>query len=253
MSRDLDRYADDYTRDYGFERWQVEYRRRAVLQHTAQHHSGCVLEVGCGLEPLFVAAPTARRWHVVEPSAVFAAAAREHARVRPEVEVIEGYLETSLETLAEAGAREPFSLIVVSGVLQEVADPAPFLGAIRALCTADTIVHVNVPNALSLHRTTAVAMGLLTDVHQQSARGQTLQQRVVYDADSLRHEMERAGFRVVAGGGILLKPFEHSRMLAAMEAGLLTTAHLDAYAALGEQLPALASEIWVHVQASELG
>jgi hypothetical protein len=94
-------------------------------------------------------------------------------------------------------------------------------------------------------------MGLLADVHQQSARGATLQQRVVYDAASLRHEVERAGFRVVDSGGILLKPFEHTRMLAAMEAGILTTAHLDAYAALGEQLPALASEIWVHLQTAD--
>jgi 2-polyprenyl-3-methyl-5-hydroxy-6-metoxy-1,4-benzoquinol methylase len=251
VSRDLDRYADDYARDYGFERWQVEYRRRAVLQHTAAQRSGCVLEVGCGLEPLFVAVPTTRRWHVVEPSAAFAASAREHARMRPEVEVIDGFLETSLESLVEARGREPFSLIVVSGVLQEVPDPTPFLGAIRALCTAETIVHINVPNAQSLHRTTAVAMGLLADVHQQSARGATLQQRVVYDAASLRHEVERAGFRVVDSGGILLKPFEHTRMLAAMDAGILTTAHLDAYAALGEQYPALASEIWVHLQTAD--
>lgn len=250
MSRDLDRYADDYARDYGFERWQVEYRRRAVLHHTAAAQGGCVLEVGCGLEPLFIAAPAARRWHVVEPSAAFAASAREHARVRPEVEVIDGFLETALETLMEVCAREPFSLIVVSGVLQEVPDPAPFLGAIRALCTAETIVHVNVPNAGSLHRTTAVAMGLLADVHQQSARGATLQQRVVYDAASLRHEVERAGFRIVGSGGILLKPFEHTRMLAAMESGILTTTHLDAYATLGEQYPALASEIWVNLQSA---
>ncbi len=251
MSRDLDRYADDYARDYGFERWQVEYRRRAVLQHPAAGQRGCVRDGGCGLEPLFVAAPAARRWHVVEPSAAFAASAREHARMRPEVEVIEGFLETSLETLVEVRARASFSLIVVSGVLQEVPDPAAFLGAIRVLCTPETIVHVNVPNAQSLHRTTAVAMGLLADVHQQSARGATLQQRVVYDADSLQHDVRRAGFRVVASGGILLKPFEHARMLAAMEAGILTTAHLDAYAALGEQYPALASEIWVHLQTSE--
>jgi 2-polyprenyl-3-methyl-5-hydroxy-6-metoxy-1,4-benzoquinol methylase len=250
VSRDLDRYADDYARDYGFERWQVEYRRRAVLQHTAAAQRGCVLEVGCGLEPLFVAAPAARRWHVVEPSAAFAASARERARMHPEVEVLDGFLETSLETLLEVRAREPFSLIVVSGVLQEVPDPAPFLGAIRALCTPETIVHVNVPNARSLHRTTAVAMGLLADVHQQSARGATLQQRVVYDAESLQREVERAGFRVVARGGILLKPFEHSRMLAAMEAGILTTAHLDAYAALGAQHPTLASEIWVNLQSA---
>lgn len=248
MSRDLDRYAADYTRDYGFERWQVEYRRRVVLTETAGMRSGSVLEVGCGLEPLFCAEPDSHRWLVVEPSTAFVAAAQVRAQNRQDVQIIEGFLESSLDAIVAANNNEAFSLIIVSGLLQEVNDPQLFLAAVRTLCSDETVVHVNVPNAHSLHRRTAVAMGLLSHANEQSHRAAVLQQRTVYDVDSLYREVVDAGFRVVGSGGILLKPFEHHRMLSAMETGILTEAHLDAYAVLGAQHPDLASEIWVHLQ-----
>lgn len=250
--RDLHRYADDYVRDYGFERWQVAFRREAVLRHTAHLPRTHVLEVGCGLEPLFDAMPARDGWCVVEPSAPFARVARQRAADRSadgaSVTVIEGLLETSVDALMDLSRTRPFDLIVVSGVLQEVADPQAFLDAIRRVCTPETVVHLNVPNARSLHRLTAVAMGLLTDARQPSPRAAMLQQRTVYDRESLLDELRGAGFSPEADGGILLKPFDHARMVVALEHGVLAEEHLRAYASLADVLPDLASELWVNAR-----
>ena len=248
MERNLERYARDYTLDYGFERHQVSFRRRSVLKRCAATRADDVLEIGCGLEPLFLDHPPVNSWHVVEPAAMFAAKARLGARAHPQVVVVEGFLESSLSRLAEAHALRPFGLIIASGVLQEVADPGPFLAAIRSLCGPDTAVQIDVSNARSLHRLTAVAMGLLEDPAALSERGRMLQQRAVYDRDSLFAEVTRAGFAVKAEGGIFLKPFDHARMEKALTAGVLDEAHLRAYEELGERFPALASEVWMELR-----
>lgn len=248
MSRDLEKYAADYSHDYGFERWQVMFRRRAVLKHCSVLNPEHVLEVGCGVEPLFLHFPPVSSWHVVEPSAPFAEMARTHALGLDGVQIVEGFIESSLETLASLQHHNPFDLIIAGGVLQEVPDPQSFLLSIRSLCSAATVVHVNVPNADSWHRRTALAMGLLSSSCQPSERASMLQQRVVYDRRTLVSEVKQAGFQVIAHGGIFFKPFDHARMLAALDCGVLTEAHLEAYAQLGEELPHLASEIWVHLR-----
>jgi len=248
MPRDLEKYAADYSHSYGFERWQVKFRRRTVLKHCSGLNPEHVLEVGCGVEPLFLHYPPVCSWYVVEPSAPFAEMARAHALGLDGVQIVEGFLESSLETLASLQQNNPFDLIIAGGVLQEVPDPQAFLLSIHSLCSTTTVVHVNVPNADSWHRRTAVAMGLLSSTYQPSERASILQQRVVYDRRALFTEVKQAGFQVIADGGIFFKPFDHARMLAALDCRVLTEAHLEAYAQLGEELPHLASEIWVHLR-----
>jgi hypothetical protein len=248
LMRDLNRYATDYTGDYDFERRQVQFRRRAALRIIEQLAPRTVLEVGCGTEPFFLDCPHVREWHTVEPAVVFADAARLAAAGRPGVVVHQGFLETEAPRLRDVAARVPFDVIFVSGLLQEVPDPLRFLDAVASLCTLQTIVHISVANAQSLHRQFAVAMGLQESTTAFSKRNHTFQQRTVYDRDTLRHELESVGFDIVADGGILLKPFEHARMQAALAADILTDAHLEGLAVLGETMPELASEIWVNVR-----
>lgn len=207
MTRNLDKYAADYANDYGFEQWQVLFRQRAVLKHCSYFRPAHVLEVGCGTEPLFLHHRPVSSWHVVEPSASFARVASSCAQGLDGVQIVEGFLESSLDILSSVHEVTPFDLIIVGGVLQEVLDPQQFLRGIRNLCTSTTVVHLNVPNAGSLNRRTAVAMGLLPSLAHLSERASLLQQRVVYDLQSLLAEIELAGFDAIDHGGILLKPF----------------------------------------------
>ncbi|MCT0231705.1 class I SAM-dependent methyltransferase [Synechococcus sp. CS-1324] len=249
MSRDINSYASAYALDYGFERHQVAFRRRSVLKRCAANQAKHVLEIGCGLEPLFIDYPPVSSWYIVEPASMFAESAKKLAleNVHGCVVVIQDFLESALNILKETHANHPFDLIIASGVLQEVSDPQSFLAGIHSLCTPSTTVQIDVSNAHSLHRRTAVEMGLLDAPSELSARGKVLQQRIVYDKKSLHAELMGAGFQIKNHGGIFMKPFDHARMDLALETGILTIEHLYAYENLGDQFPDLASELWVEI------
>lgn len=52
--RDIDRYEQVYLQDnHDFERYQVRYRRKKMLELYEKLPSSHVLEIGCGMEPLF--------------------------------------------------------------------------------------------------------------------------------------------------------------------------------------------------------
>jgi SAM-dependent methyltransferase len=83
-----------------------------------------------------------------------------------------------------------------------------------------------------------VHMGLLPDLDALDERACALGARRTYTLDSLRGELEAAGLRVRSTGGILFKPLPSSRMCE------LPAAVIDAYEALGRELPDLAAEIY---------
>jgi 2-polyprenyl-3-methyl-5-hydroxy-6-metoxy-1,4-benzoquinol methylase len=137
-----------------------------------------------------------------------------------------------------------FDLILVAGLLGEVEEPGAILAAAREAVAPGGIIHVNVPNAFSLHRRLARAMGLIADEHAMSDRNRALAQHRNYDAASLRRDVEAAGLRVVEDGGYFLKPFTHAQMEGLGD--LLTEPMLDGLWKMGREMPDLASEIYVN-------
>ena len=111
----------------------------------------------------------------------------------------------------------------------------------------DALVHVNVPNAASLHRRLAKAMGLIQELEALSERNVELQQHRVYSLATLQRDLQAAGLRPVEDGGILLKPFTHAQMSTMVEA--LGSDILAGLAVLGRELPELSSEIFVNATA----
>ena len=242
--RDLADYTLQY-RALPFEPLQIEYRRRLVLTQIARLAPARLLEVGCGERPLFTDLPGIA-CTVVEPTPAFAAHAQRRAADRPDVRVAADYLEHF------DAAGETYDLIVVSCVLHEVPDPHLFLQAVRRLCGPRTVVHVNVPNARSLHRLLAVAMGLIPDPGTPSHTQQVMQQRATtYDAASLKSALSAAGLHVHEGGTLFIKPFTHGQMQQLVDQGFMTPAMLDGLDRLVHWLPELGSELWVHARAQD--
>lgn len=242
MARDIDDYIAEYRR-LPFEPLQAAYRRRRVLAEIARHRPARLAEVGCGHLPLFTDLPGVE-CTVIEPAPPFAAHARALAAGRPEVTVWQGFAEDWRPAPGEA----PFDMVVVGCVLHEVEDPQALLAAARRLCGRDGLLHVNVPNAQSLHRLLAVAMGLIPAPGALSDTQRTMQQRGTYDAASLHDELVRAGFDVVEAGSLFVKPFTHAQMQRLVDDGFLTPAMLDGLDRLVKQLPALGSELWAHAK-----
>ena len=241
-NRNFSDYVEQY-RALPFETIQIEYRRKLVLSQVIRSAPRQLLEVGCGALPLFTDLPKDMAITVVEPAQEFVENARQLAVGRHSVNVLQGFIES-----VEIGSSD-FDMIILSCVLHEVPKPSAMLEAIRRYCSPNTTLHVNVPNANSLHRLLAVAMGLIPSTIQQSDMQRLMQQRdTPYDAQSLRAELSSSGFNVVDEGSLFVKPFTHNQMQALVESGFMTRSMLDGLDKLVNLLPELGSEIWANAR-----
>ena len=246
-------YARAYGEDYGFERIMVAARRRPIIDWLLRHRPDTVVEVGCGSDLLVEAAHTAgvpfSSWVIVEPSEEFVRIATERTADDPQlqsrVHVVPDFMENAVARIGDLCPGK-VDAVVCSSVLHEVPEPLDMLRAIReVLHPVGGRLHVNVPNALSLHRRLARAMGLIPDEWAMSDRNIELAQFGVLDAEALRRLVQAEGFEVESTGGIMLKPFTHAQM-EALPFG--TPALLDGLDLLGSELPELAAEVYVEVQ-----
>ncbi|GAB4063848.1 class I SAM-dependent methyltransferase [Uliginosibacterium sediminicola] len=239
-------YEQAYQADAGFESVMVHYRQRMLLERLRDLNAAQVVEIGCGTDLLCDKlddfARRVRQWLIVEPAADFVARARALS-ARPQL--IQAFAEEAVDAVRQACAGEP-ELIICSSLLHEVPDAAALLAALRRMCGPHTRVHINVPNAASMHRRLARSMGLIDSIHALSARNQMFQQARVFDAEHLRAVSLAAGFKLLVEGGYFLKPFTHAQMDAI--SGVATPAVLDGLYALGKEMPELAAEIFVELQ-----
>jgi SAM-dependent methyltransferase len=221
----------------------VRVRQDSMLRLLPSGDELAVVEVGCGADLLVERAAQTHefaRWVIVEPNADFAAAARDQIGHDTRVQVVEAFFEdAAAETRVACGGSA--DVVICSGVLHEVSDPDALLRAAAGLLAADGQLIVNVPNAGSLHRRLALAMGLIADTAELSDRNARLGQPRVLDAAGLASLLVKAGFRVETSGGYLIKPFTHTQMAAIPFLDDSIVAGLDR---LGGELPDLASEIY---------
>lgn len=244
---DIDDYTERYAAQYaegGFETVLVSVRRRQVLESIARHPHRHILEIGCGLEPLFAHGLEFDSFTVVEPSAEFVANARRVAGDRPSVEVRCGYF----EEVAPQLVGRPFDFVVVSSLLHEVPDPHGLLRSVRSVCTPATVVHVNVPNVRSFHRLLALEMGLIESVFEQSETERRFQRRTRFDMDTLRAMLAESGLAVFRDGSYMVKPFTHAQMEAMLAAGIVDARLLAGLERMARHLPGMGCEIFAEAR-----
>lgn len=241
----------DYERAYAespFEAVQARFRKRCLLEVLARHAPRRILEVGCGRETLALSWRTAERFVVIEPAPQFAAEARRATADLSNVTVIEDTIEGAAHALPPGDDPQAFDAVLLSGLLHELADPDAVMTRIQALCGPGTLLHVNVPNARSLHRLLALEMGLIDDLTTLSERQQRLQQSRTFTLETLSAYVAGFGFEVVESGSYFVKPFTHSQMQALQGIGLLTDAMLEGLWGLAKHLPDYGSEIYVNLR-----
>lgn len=241
--RDIKKYTKDYSQS-NFEDYQVMYRRKKVLEIIEKCHPQSILEIGCGLEPLFkyLDYSTYNKYIVIEPSEQFYQNACQLSAGNKKIECINDYFSAS-----EKLKNIKFDFIICASLLHEVEHPIELLKNIVSICAQDTLVHINVPNANSLHRLIAKEMGLIKDIHDMSERNKLYQQHTVYDIESLRKDVKMAGFNVLEEGSYFIKPFTHSQMYKMIECNIIDQTTLDGLYELEKHLPYYGSEIFVNV------
>lgn len=243
--RDINQYADVY-RESNFETYQVSYRRKAVVEQIVKYSSGKILEIGCGLEPLFQYVD-GKEWVVVEPSEEFCKVAENKSRDLNNVRIFQGFFEEWVDALE----KEKFDMVICSSLLHEIEKPECLLEDIYKVCTEETIVHINVPNAKSFHRILARNMGIINDEHEMSAKNIALQQNNVFDMEKLIEIVTKCQYGILDKGSYFIKPFTHTQMYKLMEHKIIDEKVLDGLYQMANELPSLGSEIFVNCRKSK--
>ncbi len=240
------KYQKTYTDNYTFEAKMVHYRQQSLLDLFADLKPRSVVEIGCGQDLLYDRVckiyGNIESWIIVEPAPFFSAIASKKAEYSAPLIVINDFVETAIDRIKSSLTR-PLDLCIISGVLHEVEDPSALLEAVSRFLSHKTIVHANVPNAYSLHRRLAKAMGMINDEHELNLRNRALEQYTVFDNVSFPRLFEEAGYAVTSTGGYMIKPFTHEQMTAMNK--IITDAMLAGFYVLGQEMPELAAEIFV--------
>ena len=247
--RDIKDYVDKYN-DEPFESTMVEIRKRMVVEQCKKYNHDNILEIGCGMNPFFTDFADYRNMIIVEPGDLFADNARELAKIQNKrIDVVSGFLEDKVDTIKNLGIE--FDFIILSSVLHELDEPQKMLIAIGELCSENTVVHINVPNANSMHRMIAFESGIIQDVHEQSAQMQNMQRRRTYDAELLNEEVTTAGFNVVAAGSYFVKPFTHAQMQRCLDDGIIDQNVIKGLEKMIKYIPRFGAGIYVNVRKEE--
>jgi len=224
----LEQLAGDYDPTSDFDRHILSYFAERIATGI---EGKAVLELGCsGGQTAIHLARVAASLDLVDGSAAYIELARSRvqgAHVR--------FYHALFETF------EPdrqYDTIVCSHVMEHVENPVAILRRISRWLKAAGSVFVYVPNALSIHRRLGVEMGLAPTVYELSKRDHMIGHRRVYDAQTLSKDIEAAGFRHGALGGVLIKPFPNAVM------SDFADNVIEGLLRLGETLPEISSDIY---------
>jgi len=247
LMRNIKKYTEEYVRTAGFEKFQIAYRRRKILEIVSKYQPRRLIEIGCGMQPLFqYLDDTYERFVVVEPSDKFYQNAINLAGGDDRIECIHGYF------CANSYLKKINSdFIVCSGLLHELENPQELLKDITAICNQRTIVHINVPNANSVHRIIAKEIALIDDLYQLSDRNISLQQNTVFDLESLQAMVTASGLTIIDSGSYFIKPFTHCQMQEIIDNGILSEKVLDGLYSLEKYMKGYGSEIYVNAVLEE--
>lgn len=243
--RNLEKYTEDYL-EKGFEDWQVRYRRRKILETIMNYSHENIMEIGCGMEPLFchLDCNSYKQYIVYEPSVKFYKNAVSLAKTYNNIQCINEEF-VAPHNLVNRG----FDFIICSGLLHEVEKPLDLLKDIKKICHHYTTVHINVPNANSFHRLLGKNMGIIQDVKELTRRNHKYQQHRVFTMDSLMQLVQLAGFSVKEYGSYFIKPFTHDQMYEMVKNKIIDESTLDGLYKMNDYSWAndIGSEIFVNL------
>lgn len=241
MERDINKYATDYLNDR-VESIYVKYRRRKVLEILNQYKPKRILEIGCGTEPIFEYYKDYEKYTIIEPSEVFCKTVASLEDFNDRIHLICGFLESEADKLQN----ESYDFILLSGLLHEVLDPDLLLERVHQLARANTIVHINVPNAESFHHLWAYEAGLVKSIYELSSTAKSFQRQSIFGMQSLRKIVSEHHFQVLSEGSYFIKLFNNVKFEQVMKENLIDDNLLDALYSMTKYFPQNGAEIFVN-------
>lgn len=242
MMRDLDRYQQEYL-DNPFEEELLVYRHQIAVGMLEKLNARNIIEVGCGLRPLFDYFDQFDRLTIVEPSPAFAQYAKD--RAPRNTVVFNEHLSIDTDY-----SKEPPDAILLSSLLHEVEHPETLLETVARLASNETVIHVSVPNAHSFHRQLALKMGIINSLTEKSERQTRFQQHSTFTVESLTSLVESTGYKVLEIGTFFIKPFTHEQMQRILDQKIIDSRVLMGLNAMSDALPTMGAEIYTNLKLS---
>lgn len=222
-------------------KYQIKYRQKAVSKSIEKYKHNSILEVGCGLDSQGKYVQGIQEYTIVEPSHEFIEQAKRDLDGK-NVYYFEGFFEENVKALRCRN----YDFIIVGSLLHELENPVDFLNNIKKISNEETIIHINVPNAMSMHRLLAAECGLIEDIYLLTERNQEFQQHKVFDLHSLRNLICQQGGDVLDSGSYFVKPFTHKQMMRCLNDEIIDEQILNGFEKLIKYMPDLGSEIYVN-------
>lgn len=241
--RDIIEYQKEYIKSDFEQSYQVRYRRKKVVELVEKEKHQSILEIGCGMDTIASYISGFNNFTIVEPGKAFIEKAQSDMQENERVNFVNGYFEEELDEVK----RHTYDFVIVSSLLHEVENPLELLLAVKTICTPQTIVHVNVPNALSLHRILAYEAGMIGSLEDKSGRNVALQQNKIFDMNSLETLLRSTGeIEICEKGSYFVKPFSHKQLEDCLGYGIIDENILDAFYKLTKYMPEYGSEIYMN-------
>ena len=233
----------DFYKGESFEDYQVLFRRKFVIEQIKKYNAKRILEIGCGLEPLFTSFEEDVEFTVVEPIKEFFFRAGKH-NADGRNQLINDYFDSDFKDKYQIDYH--FDMIICSAMLHEADKPDDIICGMKKLSNVNTVVHINVPNSYSMHRILALESGLIKSEKDLSIRDLKFGHSVVYDINMLKKLVQKNGIDIIDYGSYFIKPFSHEQMLCAMKEGIINTDILEGLYNMGKYLPEMGSEIYIN-------
>jgi len=239
-------WAGEHNKEFSFEAVHSRIRREHALRFllTTSHRS--ILEIGCGLDPLFPYLTDFDRYVIVEPIEKFAARALHDKPGTSRVTFINGYFERCFNEFRD----NHLDCIVLNGVLHEVPNPRLLLESIHAVCCKSTQVYLSVSNANSLHRLLAYEMGIISSPYELSDTNKKFKTTSVFDKKSLIDLVVSTGFLVHEIGTYFIKPFSNQQMEDIINLGVVDIRIIKGLEGIIQYMPDLGSEMYAVLKPS---
>jgi hypothetical protein len=102
-------------------------------------------------------------------------------------------------------------MIILSSILHIVEDVDIFLTKVKEFCHQDTIIYINTPNSISIHRILGFYLGLLKDLNELSENDVKFNHKRTFNIKTLEETASKY-FKVLDKGSYLFKPFADAQM-----------------------------------------
>lgn len=244
--RNINDYEEQYVKTGDFaglfeQKYQVKYRQKNVAKSLEKYSHDSILEVGCAMDSQGNYIGDMIEYTIVEPSHEFMEKAKRDLEGK-NVRYVEGLFEDCVGELC----KKDYDFIIIGSLLHELEDPAAFLESVKRICGRETVVHVNVPNAKSVHRLLAEKCSFIEDIYSLSDRNEQFQQHRVFDLDTLSHLILQTGGIILDNGSYFIKPFTHGQMMRCLQDGIISEDVVEGLDKMIEYMPELGSEIYVN-------